>query len=140
MAAISPPSSSATRTGLLEKNPGSMTHLKNALKRSADEGRTCRKNLFVATPVPGHHEYPAVDMQDVDVVPIELSEDVRSDDLLRSATRGTTSGEVDDPVHHRKQRVHLVRGEKDRDVLHCRDPVEERNDFVPAADVEICQR
>jgi len=118
-----------------------MTHLNNEPTRSADdEIRTRCEDLFVAAPVPGHHQYPTMDMQNIDVVTVELSKDVCSDDLLRGSTRGAPRGEVDDSVHHRQQRVHLMRGKEDRDVLVLRDPVKERDDLVTAADIEICQR
>ena len=49
-------------------------------------------------------------------------------------------GEVDDAVHHRQQRVDLVRGDQHGDPLLAGDPREQRDDLVGAAQVEVGQR
>ena len=81
---------------------------------SADRSSRCRGRR---RPGPGRG------LEHVDVVAVERAQHVGADDLLGRAARRAAAGEVDDAVHHRQERVHLVRREQDRDVVLLRDPV-----------------
>ena len=56
------------------------------------------------------------------------------------AAGGPAGRQVDDPVHDRQQRVHLVRRDQHGDLLLRGDPAEQRDDLLLAADVEVGQR
>ena len=68
--------------------------------------------------------------ENVDVVAVERAEHVGADDLVGRSARGAPAGEVDDAVHHRQQRVDLVRGDQHRDPLLAGNPGEQRDDLV----------
>ena len=70
-----------------------------------------------AGPRLGHDQHASVEPQHVDVVAVELCEDLGSDDLVGRPAGRPPAGQIDDPIHHRQERVHLVRRQEDRDVL-----------------------
>ena len=65
----------------------------------------------------GHHHDPAVDPEHVDRVAVELAQHLGADDLVGGPAGGPARGHVDDPVHHRQQRVHVVGREQHGDLL-----------------------
>ena len=56
------------------------------------------------------------------------------------AAGGPPGGQVDDAVHHRQQRVHLVGGQQHGDLLLAGDAGEQADDLLAAAEVEVGQR
>ena len=85
-------------------------------------------------------QHPALDVDHLDVVAIEPAEGFGSDHLVGRARCGPAVGQVDDVVHDRQQRVHVVRGEQDRDVLFGGDPGQELDHLGGGADVQVRQR
>ena len=51
---------------------------------------------------------------DIDMVAVKLAQDFGATTASVAAGRRPAMGEIDDAVHHRKQRVHVVCGEQDR--------------------------
>ena len=110
-----PPTTSATWTGSDEKNPGSKSG-----DRMAASGSRAREGVGVPTcpPVlrPGHDQHPALDVDDLYGWPYSrLSVSVVT--TSSGCRGGPTIGQIDDTVHHRQQRVHVVRRQQDRDLL-----------------------
>ena len=62
----------------------------------------------------GHDKNPAVQLQHVDVMSVELGEDLGSHDLVGGAARRPSLCQIDDPVHYWQERIHLVRREEHR--------------------------
>ena len=79
-------------------------------------------------------------VEHVDVVAVQAAEHVGADDLVGGAAGCPAAGEVDDAVHDRQQRVHLVRREQHRDALFGGDPVQQGDDLLAAAQVEVGKR
>src|SRR4029077_2073095 len=88
----------------------------------------------------GDDQDPAVYVQHVDGVPVQPGQDLGGDDLVGRPAGGPATGQVDDVVHHRQQRVHLVRGQQHGDLLLAGDPGEQGDDLLAAAQVEVGQR
>ena len=65
----------------------------------------------------GDDQHAAVELQHVDVVSVQLAQDIGTHDLLGRPAGGAPGGHVDDPVHHRQQRVHLVSRKQDRHLV-----------------------
>jgi hypothetical protein len=76
----------------------------------------------------------------VHVVAVELAEHVGLDHLVRRARRHPAAGHVHDAVHHRQQRVHVVRGEQHRDVFRAGQAGQELDDALRAGDVQVGER
>lgn len=83
---------------------------------------------------------PAVHPQNPDGVAVQLGQHVAADDLVDAAGRGPPAGHVDDPVHHRQQRVHVVRGEQHGDLLGPGHPGRQLHDLLARAQVQVGQR
>ena len=139
--AVIAPTTRATWTGSDEKNPGS-----NSVDHEAATTITAPgKRVGVAGMVglmlsAGDHQHPALDVDHLDVVAVEPAQGVRAHHLVGRARGGAAVGEVDDAIHDRQQRVHVVRGEQDRDVLLGGDPSQELDDLGGGSDVEVGQR
>ena len=76
----------------------------------------------------------------VDVLAVQPGEDLGLHHLVGVAHRDLARGHVDDPVHDRHQRVHVVRGEQDGDLLGPGQPGQHRDDALLAGDVQVGQR
>jgi hypothetical protein len=137
--AIKAPTNVATWTGELEKNPGSNTQLASDFMLSHDDRVPLAEDLFVTTSWPGYDEDTAVDMEDIDVVSIKFAQHLGSDDLFSRSASHASRSEIDDSVHNRKKRIHLVRWEEYRYALFGRDSGEEFDDFLAATNVEVCK-
>ena len=85
------------------------------------------------------HQDATVDAEHVDVLAVQGAEHLGADHLLGRAARRPARGDVDDTVHHRQQRVHLVRRDEHRDPLLPRDPGQQGDDLLLAADVQVGQ-
>jgi hypothetical protein len=141
IAAISPPSKSATRTGEFEKNPGSTIQVMMECTSSTDdECGACRENRFLSAAVTCDDQNPAVHVQDVDVMAIKPFEDVRSDHLFGCPTGRPTAREIDDPVHDGQERVHLMGRQEHRDALLLGDAIEQFDDFLATSNVKVGER
>ena len=107
------PTASATCTGPLPKKPGSKTYLHQVTHGHLDDAwRPRRWHLRVGVLGPlrgGHHQDPPVHPDHVDVLAVQAGQDLGLDHLVGAADRDPAAGHVDDPVHHRHQRVHVVR-------------------------------
>src|ERR1700685_3059127 len=110
--ATTPPASSATGTGALAKKPGStMARSKWPAVSRAVVGvgaRVLDRDVEAFT-APGHHQDPAVHVDDIDVGTVQLAEPLAGHDLVGWPAGGPAVRHVDDPVHDREQRGHLVR-------------------------------
>jgi hypothetical protein len=73
-----------------------------------------------------------VHSQHLDWLTVQLRQHTRLHDLVGSAGGDLAAGHVDDPVHHRQQRVHVVRGEQDGYLLFPGQVRQERDDVVAA--------
>ena len=140
--AATAPTTTATCTTSLAKNPGSITGASTALgawppTRALTRRSPAREHDYVVPVLAdlrsvgliarsGDDEHAPVHVQDVDVAAVQLAEHVRAHDLLGGAARGASGGEVDDAIHHRQQRVHLVGADQHRDLALVRDPREQR--------------
>ena len=80
-----------------------------------------------------------MDVKDVDVLAVKPAEDVAADNRVGRTTRDAAGGDVNDPVHHGDQSVHLVRGQQHGDCLLAREAGEQRDDLLPAR-IEIGER
>ena len=60
--------------------------------------------------------------------------------LVGGTRRHPAARDIDDPVHHRQQGVHVVRGQEHGDALRSDQPVEHRDDALRARDVQIGER
>src|SRR5580658_2464288 len=136
--ATTPPMTTATPTGPLEKNPGSKSHVgtDRALPHQPS-GAGGEEGLVVGAA--GDDEHPPVHGDDVDVVPVEAAQHVTAHHFLGGAARDAPGGDVDDAVHHGQERVHLVGREQDGHAMVGGDPVEQADDLLGAADVEVGQ-
>ena len=81
-----------------------------------------------------------MDMNHVDVLAVKLAEHRWLHDLAGCPARGPAGRHIDDPVHHRKQWIHLVRRDQHRDPLLLGDARDQGDNLLLAADVEIGQR
>ena len=79
-------------------------------------------------------------VDDVDVDAVESVSTSLADNLRGRPARGPPVGDVDDAIHHRQQRVHVVRGDQHRDLLFRRDSRQQIDDLLLAGDVEVRQR
>ncbi len=138
--ATTPPASSATRTGALARKPGSTTALRTLMPCWRSGGRLALERDVEPVAAPGHDQDPAVHVDHVDVMPVQFAEHVAPDDLVGGPAGGPPVGHVDDPVHDRQQRVHLVSRDQHRDPLLPGDAGEQRDDLLLAGDVEVGQR
>ena len=89
--------------------------------------------------VSGDDDDAAVHVEHVDVVAVEPGQHVGADHLLGRPGRRPATGQVDDAVHDRQERVHLVGGEQHRDPLLDGDAVQQRDDLLAGAQVEVGQ-
>jgi hypothetical protein len=71
---------------------------------------------------------------------VQLGEARRGDHLVGRAGGGVAVRDVHDPVHHAKQRVHVMRRQEHRDPLLTRQLAEHRDDLLLTAQVEVGQR
>ena len=95
---------------------------------------------MLVVPGAGDDDHAPVHAEHVDVVAVEpLSTSERTTSSVGAAGRAT-GREVDDPVHHRQQRVHLVGRDQHRDLLLGGDPRQQLDDLLGAAQVEVGQR
>jgi hypothetical protein len=78
--------------------------------------------------------------QHLDRLPVQLRQHVGLHDLVGSAGGDLAAGHVDDPVHHRQQRVHVVRGQQDGYLLTPGQVRQQRDDVVTAGDVKVGER
>ena len=102
---------------------------------------TSRSSAAASAPsAGGHHQDPAMDPDHVDVLAVQAGQDLGLDHLIGVAHRDPAPGHVDDPVHDRHQRVHIVRREQHRDALGPGQPREHRHDALLAGDVQVGQR
>jgi hypothetical protein len=85
----------------------------------------------------GNDEDSPVNVQDVDMMTVELPENVGSDHLVGGAARRAPSGQVDDSIHDRQERIHLMCREEHRDVLFLGDAIEKRDDLLATSDIEV---
>ena len=151
--ATAAPTASATWTASLSKKPGAKTKNAALTRHRADFrhararrlGEVVLDRLLAAVQVgvvarAGDDQHAAVDVDHVDVVAVEAAEHVGPDHLLAGAAGGAAAREVDDPVHHRQQRVDLVGGDQDGDAALAADPGEQRDDLAGAAQVEVRER
>ena len=76
----------------------------------------------------------------VDVLAVQPGQHLGLDHLVGGADRHPARGHVDDPVHHRHQRVHVVRRQQHRDALGPGQPGQHRDDPLLAGDVQVGQR
>ncbi len=106
--------------------------------RSSQSVTACGPDRLIAGP--GDDQHAAVHAQHVDVVAVQFGQDVAADDLIGTPVHRPAAGEVDDPVHHRQQRIDLVRGDQDRHPLLAGDPRHQRHDLAGAAQVEVGER
>ncbi len=74
------------------------------------------------------------------MVTVEPAEGVGTDHLIGRARCGPAVGEIHDAVHDRQQRVHVVSGEQDRDVLFDGDSGQEVDHLGGGADIQVGQR
>ena len=145
--ATTAPIEAATWTCGLAKNPGSKTAVYSwcmagqpvpaAGRRLLPRARRPRSRPHRGA---GDDQHPAVHVQHVHVVAVQPGEDLAGDDLVGGPAGGPPAGQVDDAVHHRQQRVHLVRGQQHGDLLLAGDPGEQGDDLLAAAQVEVGQR
>src|SRR5271154_5684202 len=91
--AMTAPTSSAVCTGSLLKKPGPKI--------------SCI----------GYHQHPVADPDDLDRLTVQPGENVGLDYLVGGTGGDLAAGHVDDAVHHRQQRVHVVGGQQDGDLL-----------------------
>ena len=145
--ATAPPTIIAVCTGWLEKNPGSNTHVNNRCtrfsppRRSAGSPRSADSpDWVVGQSGGGHDQDAAVDVDHVDVMAVQPAQDVVADDLAGRAAGRPAAGEVDHRVHHWQEWVDLVGGQQHGDLLVAGDPVQQPDDLVAAAEVEVGQR
>ncbi len=80
-----------------------------------------------------------VHVEDVDVMPVELCQNVGADHLVGGPGGRPPIGQVDDLIHDRQQRVHLVRREQHGDPLLDGDPVQQGDDLLARTQVEVGQ-
>ena len=78
-------------------------------------------------------------VQHVDPVTVQPAQNLARDDLVRWAARCPPAGDVDDSIHHREQRVHLVRGQQDGNLLLPGYAGQQADDSLAAAQVEVGQ-
>src|SRR6516164_9777082 len=115
--ATTPPTATAMWTCGLLKNPGSNT---------ADS--TPGMSALLGG---GDHQHPAAHLQHLDRVPVQAAEHLGLHHLGGRPADRPAAGQVDDPVHHRQQWVHLVRGQQHPDLLFAGDPGEQLDDLLP---------
>ena len=97
------------------------------------------RRLGVVT-VAGHDDHPPSHPQHVHAMAVEAAEHIRAHHLIGRAGGGATVCQIHDAVHHRQQRVHLVRRDQHRYLLLVRDPAEQVHDLACAAQIEVRQR
>src|ERR1700722_20988932 len=101
--ATTPPTISATWTGELEKNPGSNTGARDPSSLTLSDPGIC---VMVSGGVAsGHDQNPFIDMHDIDLMAVEVTQGLGGDHFFCGATGHPAGGDVDDVVHNRKQRV-----------------------------------
>ena len=71
-------------------------------------------NLGVVLTGFGHHQHSPVQLEHVDVMPIERAQDVGTHDFVGGAARRASVREIDNAVHDGQQCIHLVRREQAR--------------------------
>jgi hypothetical protein len=71
---------------------------------------------------------------------IKPAEHVTAHHLPGRPGGGAALGQVHDLIHHRKQRIDIVRGQQHGHPLLLRDPRDQLDDLLPAAQVEVRQR
>src|SRR5437868_3689942 len=101
--AAAAPAATAACTCALAKNPGPNTAVYSSCTPSAP-GRWPRQGRGLSGRA-GHDQEAAVDVQYVDVVTVQPGEHLTGDHLPGGAAGRPAAGDVDDPVHHRQQRV-----------------------------------
>ena len=69
----------------------------------------------------------------VHVLAVQVAEHVGADHLFGRPGGGPAAGQVDDAVHDRQQRVHVVRRDQHRDLLLLSYPAEQADDVLLAA-------
>jgi hypothetical protein len=88
----------------------------------------------------GDDEDSTVHPYDVYVVPVQLAQHVAANHLFSRAARYATVRDVDDTVHDGQQRIHLVRGHKNRYLLFDDNRMQELDDFLRTARIKARQR
>jgi len=81
-----------------------------------------------------------VEVQHVDVVPVERAQHLGANHLFGAADRDAPAGEVDDAVHHGQQRVDVVRDQQHAHTLLLADPGQQRGDRRLVGQIETVQR
>jgi hypothetical protein len=76
----------------------------------------------------------------VHVLAVQVAEHVGADHLFRRPGGGPAAGQVDEAVHDRQQRVHIVRRDQHRDLLLLSHLAEQADHVLLAADVQVGQR
>ena len=74
------------------------------------------------------------------MVAVEATEHVGPDDLVGRSAGRTSSRQVDDAVHDRQQRVHLMGGQEYRDGMLLRQAVQQSHDLLGAPWIEVGER
>src|SRR5580692_997846 len=80
----------------------------------------------------GHDKNAAVQLQHVNMMPIELGEDLWPHDLVSRTARRSALCQIDNPVHYWQECVHLVRREEYGDLVVTCYAVKERHDLLHA--------
>ncbi len=63
------------------------------------------------------HQEPSAGSDDLDGVTVQVREDLGLDDVVGRAAGGPPAGQVHQPVHEGKQRIHVVGGQQHSDLL-----------------------
>ena len=64
-----------------------------------------------------HHKNAAMQMHDVNVMPVQLGQDLRLHYFVDRPTRRVTVCNINNAIHHRQHWIHVVSRDENRDSL-----------------------